>query len=438
MTLIGQNLPMNGLYDGDFVGFKIASPEEFDTALREAAVAIDANVLLDLYRFRPQTSQDLIKTLKSLGDRLVVPHQALREFWRQRQRSPGSPRGATKTATDALAKSGRSMCDALATWAKAVGVDDDELSDLTSRVDDFLEALKGELQQVLQEADAERGGDWDPILEQLEELLAGRVTSALDHEEWTNCVAEANRRIEAEEPPGYRDADKQDNGTPEGGAGDYLVWYQASRYAKEQARDLLIVTRDEKEDWWWRQQSDFIGPRPELALEYHKLTGRRLFLMRPADLLARASVLKVEVDQASSVDAGRVADGEETLTAEPWTLEALSALLERLDEEAPVQAAALRLATPDQDGRVSRETIYELGGYADDRTLRRFTMPFLRLTKTLQGEGAIPSGVSRIFVARYPDGVRTSYYSVPPEVPQLLEQLSSAGPGLHDGIPSAG
>ena len=162
------------------------------------------------------------------------------------------------------------------------------------------------------------------------------------------------------------------------------------------------MTRDQKEDWWWRQQSDFIGPRPELTLEYHSLTGRRLFLMRPADLLARASVLEVEVDQASSADAGRVADNEESLTAEPWTLEAVSALLERLDQEAPVQAAALRLATPEKGGRVSREKVYELGGFAGDRMLRGFTRPFRRLTEALQGEGTIPAGDSPIFVARYP------------------------------------
>ena len=412
---------MNGLYDGEFVGFRIASSEELDTALREAVVAVDANVLLDLYRFRPQTSQDLIKTLTSVGDRLVVPHQALREFWRRRQRSQDSPRGATKTATDALAKSGRSMSDALAAWAKAVGVDNDELSDLTARVDGFLEALQGDLQQVLQDVDAERGGD--PILAQLQEILAGRVTSPLGGEEWTECLAEASRRIEAEEPPGYLDADKLDSGLPEGGAGDYLVWYQATRYAKEQDRDLLIVTRDQKEDWWWRQQSDFIGPRPELTLQYHELTGRRLFLMRPADLLARASVLEVEVDQASSVDAGRVADIEDELPPEPWSLTALSALLKRLDEEAPVQAAALRLATPDREGQVSREKVYELGGYTDDRMLRGFTRPYNRLTTALQGEGVIPAGVSPIFVARYPDGVKASYFSVPTEVPQLLEEL---------------
>jgi hypothetical protein len=425
---------MHGLYDGEFAGFKIASSEQLDTALREAVVAVDANVLLDLYRFRPRTSQDLIKTLQSLGDRLVVPHQALREFWRRRQRSQDSPRGATKTATDALAKSGRSIRDALGTWAKAVGVDEDELAGLTARVDDFLDEFKGELLDVLQDADAERGED--PILTQLEELLAGRVTPPLDQEEWAECVAEANRRIEAEEPPGYLDADKQDSELPEGGAGDYLVWYQATRYATQQAQDLLIVTRDQKEDWWWRQQSDFIGPRPELTLEYQGLAGRRLFLMRPAGLLTRASVLEVEVDEASSADAGRVAEIEDEPPAEPWTLAALSALLERLDQEAPVQAAALRLATPDQGGRVSREKVYKLGEYADDRMLRGFTRPFRRLTAILQAEGRVPEGVSPIFVARYPDGVKASYFSVPGEVPQLLEELSPTETGPH-GNPQA-
>ena len=107
-TLNRQNLLMQGLYDEDFVGYRVASPAELDAALREAVVAVDANVLLDLYRFRPQTSQDLIKTLRGLGDRLVVPHQALCEFWRRRHRSQDSPGAATKAATVAWPTPARS------------------------------------------------------------------------------------------------------------------------------------------------------------------------------------------------------------------------------------------------------------------------------------------------------------------------------------------
>jgi hypothetical protein len=45
LTLNGQNIPMHGLYGGDFVGYKIASSAELDTALREAVVTVDAGVL---------------------------------------------------------------------------------------------------------------------------------------------------------------------------------------------------------------------------------------------------------------------------------------------------------------------------------------------------------------------------------------------------------
>ncbi|MFD4639983.1 PIN-like domain-containing protein [Lentzea sp. NPDC058436] len=409
---------MNGLYDGEFAGYKIASPEEVDSALREAVVAVDANVLLDLYRFSPQTSNDLIKTFTGLGDRLVVPHQALREFWRHRQRAQGSPRGATKTATDALAKSGRSMTDNLTTWAKAVGVSTSELSTLTTQVDDLVNGLQQKLQQVLATADADRTGD--PILDQLEELLRGRVTSPLPAEEHADCVAEANRRITAEIPPGYKDAGKQEDDSADGGAGDYLVWYQATRYAQEQGRDLLIVTRDEKEDWWWRQGAEFIGPRPELALEYGGLTGRRLFLMRPTDLLARASVLEVDVDEASPADADRVVEDEPPAK---WTLAAVARLLELLDRQAPTHAEVLRLATSDRGGRVSFDEVRVLGDYSDDEEgIFRFNRAYRHLTVVLENEGLIAPFSPAIFALRR--GPEGSYFSVPDEVPPLLDALA--------------
>ena len=236
---------MYGLYDGDFVGYKIASMDEIDAALREAVVAVDANVLLNLYRYRPQTSQDLIKTLKSLGDRLVVPHQALREFWRRRQRSQDSPGGATKAVSDALDKSGRSICDALNAWARAVGADDREVSSLVDRVDDFLSGLKGEV-QVSQDASRQRGGD--PISEQLEDdaRRTGHPTS--DYRGLGHLYCRGQPPIKDKQPPGYMDADKQGGDLPEGGAGDYLLWYEATRYAQKQRRDLLIVTNDQKPD----------------------------------------------------------------------------------------------------------------------------------------------------------------------------------------------
>lgn len=81
--LCRQNVLVPGLYRGDFVGYKIASSAEFDTALRQAVVAVDANVLLP-----PPTSRDLIETLRSSGNR---PCRV----------APGAPRVLAETAARA-------------------------------------------------------------------------------------------------------------------------------------------------------------------------------------------------------------------------------------------------------------------------------------------------------------------------------------------------
>jgi hypothetical protein len=417
----GDDGRMPGLYDDEFVGYRIPSDEDVNVALREAVVAVDANVLLGLYRFLPQTANDLIRVLERLEDRLVVPHQALREFWRHRQRAPGSPEVATRAVEDVIAKAAAGVRQALETWSKQVGQDDSERTDLLGRVTDFAENLRTELAAVHKRGDG-RSGDDDPILTQLERLLDDRVTPALPDDEWKECVAEGRRRVEAEEPPGYKDAAKQDGDTPEGAAGDYLVWHQATRHAARRNLDLIIVTADEKEDWWWRQQARLLGPRPELALEYHKLTGRKLFLLRPPDLLARASALDIEVDEQSLADADRAVGTNESRVL--WTTDALVALLTLLDNEAPVQAQAIRLAAQ-SGGRVTREQVYALGQFPDERMLRGFTRPPARLTAALQAEGVVPEGVRPILVARYPDGVKAPYFSVPPEVPALYAELLS-------------
>jgi hypothetical protein len=188
---------------------------------------------------------------------------------------------------------------------------------------------------------------------------------------------------------------------------------------------LIIITADEKDDWWWRRQAALLGPRPELTLEYHRLTGRRLFLLRPPDLLARAGALDVEVDQQSVADAESRSDDDDARS--PWTADALAALLTRLDDEAPVQAKAIRYAA-ESGGRVTREQVYELGGFPDDRMLRGFTRPPARLTAALQAEGVVPERVLPILVARYPEGGKASYFSVPPEIPALYAGLTGEAP----------
>jgi hypothetical protein len=131
----------------------------------------------------------------------------------------------------------------------------------------------------------------DRVLSRLAGLLNGKILERAPDDEWAELVAEGQRRVEAQIPPGYLDADKADD-LPEGAAGDFLVYWQACSEAARRNLDLIIITGDEKEDWWWRHRSAFIGPRQEMVKEFFDRSGgRQLFLVRPRDLLLRSAAL---------------------------------------------------------------------------------------------------------------------------------------------------
>lgn len=375
---------MAGLFDG-FEGYRILADADVEEALTTALVAVDANVLLNLYRYNAQTTDDLLAIFVKLGDRLVVPHQAVREFHRNRLAAIGNPEGAAQDL-----RSDGSVRDA-AGEADPDGV----------RVD--------------------TPATQDRVLSRLAALLEERVLPRPPDEVWTDLVAEGQRRVDQQVPPGYLDADKADT-NPEGAAGDFLVYRQACEEAVRRKLDLVVVTADEKEDWWWRHRSVAIGPRPEMVEEFFALSGgRRLLLLTPRGLLQRSAVLDVQVSPDSLEDAARARTELDTVDA--WTAEAVEELLRRLDAEGQVQADVIRTAA-ELGGTIDRDTVYDVCGYDDSRMLRGFTRPAARITADLQREGIVGDRVTPMLVPLYPDDVRAAAFRIPAEVVAILRSLT--------------
>ena len=111
-----------GIYD-DFPGYRLPPDHELNEALQVALVVIDANVLLNLYRYNESTRDDLLGVLQKVGDRVWVPHQVMKEFWRNRVGVLASRGSATVQALDALGKQQRASADAIRHWAKSVAAE---------------------------------------------------------------------------------------------------------------------------------------------------------------------------------------------------------------------------------------------------------------------------------------------------------------------------
>src|SRR6266567_2622681 len=90
--------------------------------------------------------------------------------------------------------------------------------------------------------------DGDPVFDAVTELFDGKVGKPYKTEEYKEIYKKGKERYEQKVPPGYMDIAKKSNNNNE--FGDLVVWFQILDYAKGEARPIILITDDAKEDWW--------------------------------------------------------------------------------------------------------------------------------------------------------------------------------------------
>ncbi|SMD24745.1 PIN-like domain-containing protein [Lentzea albidocapillata] len=296
---------VGGIFDG-FEDYRTPSDDDYRRIFKAGLVVFDANVLLNLYRFNSTTRRDLIAVMQGLGGNLWIPHQVMREFWRNRESTLDRLNDGPRESLELLEKANKTAENAVSAWSKKIALDDARKSDLMDKLETAFRTVREAM--IAQAADdaAEHARDTnaDTILSTLASTLANRVGSALPSEDHAAALIEAERRIAAQEPPGFLDADKTNEDLR---AGDYLVWEQLLREAEQRKCDVLLVTSDVKDDWWSRVKSDLRGPRPELAAEFRERAGSRFFMLTPSEFVTKAAALtSVSVNPRSAADIERV------------------------------------------------------------------------------------------------------------------------------------
>ena len=63
-----------------FLGYYRFTEEEFSTLWKDCLFVLDANVILNLYRYSKNTSDVLLNILKGISERLWLPHQIAFEY----------------------------------------------------------------------------------------------------------------------------------------------------------------------------------------------------------------------------------------------------------------------------------------------------------------------------------------------------------------------
>ena len=354
-TTARKNTP--DVYKG-FEGQRTPSEDDYLSALFGALIVVDANVLLDLYRYNETGRQSLLSTFRAFEDRLWVPHQAMHEFWNNRADVLRDPQG-TRGLMSSLDKTEETAVQAINTWAKHSAQSDTVRDEVAAYIRKGFKNARGQVQARSDDSfrDWLKDTNTDPVLHELEVLLQGKVGAPFSADEHTAHVDEALKRIESNEPPGYKDNHKSD---PKA-AGDYLIWAQTLIEASTRKLDVLFVTRDLKEDWVRRKDDELSGPRSELVQEMLSATGHKFLLRSPVGILELArNNLSIEVSDESLADARRLNDTEQSFpeivnrynwirNRSGWDVASAQNLLDALQAGSPVLSEVLeRLATTEE------------------------------------------------------------------------------------------
>ena len=232
---------------------------------KKAIFVPDTNVLLDIFRFSPETSNDLIRILKHLKEknRLWIPHQFAYEYLKRLPSIRVTIRKKHREQTNEF----DNLCQLFGNLLRRFdGQTDYELGEQIAKVEGIFKTIKKGLNEQRQKHKERL--DSEDLESQIEKIFNGRIGGAFSDDRLGEVYLEGEWRYKLRRPPGFKD-----EGKPESSRyGDLIGWMQIIEHAAgaESKRPVILITRDTNgDDWFYKPGLDgqTRGPRPELVKE---------------------------------------------------------------------------------------------------------------------------------------------------------------------------
>lgn len=285
----------------------------------ETLFVLDANVLLNLYGYAEQTREDFFDLLESLGEKLWIPYHVGLEYQRRRLEIIRDEKAIFNKINDNLEKIDkvfRGDFEQLALKRRFPRLHENT-EKLHKEIGKSISSYKKSVSYWDDKQPCVRSHD--PIRKKLNELTAGKVGEAPQDQVWLdNLYKEGKERYENKIPPGYKDniKSKSENDSFSYNGlkydrqyGDLILWKQLINKAKdEEIKNVIFITDDSKEDWWYILESKGkkqIGPHADLQGEIYREANLDIFHMYNTSSFLESGkrILNIGVHDSSIQDA---------------------------------------------------------------------------------------------------------------------------------------
>lgn len=294
-----------------FRGYYMPSKSQFEKMWQTGLIVLDTNVLLEIYRLPKQAREELLAVLKSLKERLWIPYQVAMEFQRNRINVLAAEQSKIDEAVSTTQKNFSSIQAAIAELKLDRRDLQIDLTAISSTLEQAKENISSALTQVQQkQPDLSLT---DEIRDEFDVLFKGRVgPPPLSQEDVSVLCTGGEARFERKISPGYMDADKGKN--PDEGKfahqgliyerrfGDLMLWRQLLAFLCSKPQpNVMLITGDQKDDWWWREKGRTFGPKQDLVDEIKVVANVDTFWMYTPELFLKSArdYTTVKVSQSS-------------------------------------------------------------------------------------------------------------------------------------------
>jgi hypothetical protein len=255
-----------------FLGYYRPTEQEFKELWSNCTFVLDANVLLNLYRYSAQTAEELFKILEKVADRIWLSHQAAFEYQERRIEVIAEQEQSYTSLLEYIEKAFEEIKGRLFSRKHPfIGNADNHIKKLNKLVSE----LKNNLSKS-KDACLSITGE-DSIRDRLTILFNGKVGAPYAEERVREIHQRGKKRYEQKIPPGFEDKKNKDNGRE---YGDLILWFQTLDFARESKKPIILITDEKKGDWWQKIKQKIIRPRPELIKEMREYSNVSFYMYR--------------------------------------------------------------------------------------------------------------------------------------------------------------
>ncbi|WP_371025350.1 PIN-like domain-containing protein [Paraclostridium ghonii] len=266
-----------------------------DKIKNDSIIILDANALLNLYRYNEENRSKFLEILKQVQNRLFLTNQSVEEFYRNRLNILKDK----SRFKDSLKKSINNEMGSIRDNIVNGNFKGDNISscqllkyelDLKNKI---IEIINNSINEINSEIDSHENGIGkaflknDYILDEIISLFDEKVNLKLDKEKLESIYTMGKERYNKKIPPGYEDYKKSESER----YGDLIIWNEMMEISKYKNSDILFVSDDTKEDWCEKVSGQNLGPRKELIREFYEETEKFFYSFTTSDFIKHISEL---------------------------------------------------------------------------------------------------------------------------------------------------